>query len=252
MNDKKLKQHERERYIRQKQQERLKKAAALVAKYPEKESLLALYYGEKCYVFDEGGFVVFDPGSQRDVVGAEKLSYDDYLDIQFASLGKKHRSCFAGCFFDAVISYFKGQIEKVTPKYICIKRIFVSGIYYDGTMVDGKEDHVWMEKSGFEKYAVGDSVSFCADVYRYVKIGNGKLIDYGLRNPTGIQKIEAYELPSDDELMIQEVERIICETCFLNKHCNYTYCLMNQEEKRSLEQELLSVMKSRVNKETQA
>ena len=31
------------------------------------------------------------------------------------------------------------------------------------------------------------------------------MIDYGLRNPTGIQKIEAYELPSDDALIMQEV-----------------------------------------------
>ena len=87
-------------------------------------------------------------------------------------------------------------------------------------MFDDKEDHVWMDKSGFEKYNVGDSVSFCAEVYRYVKTGNGKLIDYGLRNPTGIQKIEAYELPSDDELIMQEVEQLICETCFLSEQCN--------------------------------
>ena len=51
----------------------------------------------------------------------------------------------------------------------CLKRIFISGMYTDGTMFDGKEDHVWMDKSGFEKYAVGDGVSFGAEVYRYVK-----------------------------------------------------------------------------------
>ena len=71
-----------------------------------------------------------------------------------------------------------------------------------------------MDKSGFEECAVGDSVSFCAEVYRYVKTGNGKLIDYGLHNPTGIQKIEAYELPSDDELIMQEVEQFICKTFY--------------------------------------
>mgnify|MGYP006913689530 FL=1 len=46
------------------------------------------------------------------------------------------------------------------------------------------------------------------------------MIDYGLRNPTGIQKIEAYKLPSDDELIMQEVEQLICETCFLSEQCN--------------------------------
>ena len=102
------KQHECERCERQKRQERLKKAAALIAKYPDEESLLAIYYGEKDCVLDEGGIILFDPASQRNVVGAEKFSYNDYLDVQFASLGKKHRPYFSDCFFNAVMSHFKG------------------------------------------------------------------------------------------------------------------------------------------------
>lgn len=50
-------------------------------------------------------------------------------------------------------------------------------MYLDGVMFDDKEDHVRMSKTGFEELDVGDSVSFSADVYRYVKTGNGKLID---------------------------------------------------------------------------
>lgn len=61
-------------------------------------------------------------------------------------------------------------------------------MYPDGMMFGSKEEHVWMNKAGFEKFNVGDSVSFGAEVYRYIKTGNGKLIDYGLRNPTGIKK----------------------------------------------------------------
>lgn len=244
-------QHECERCERQKRQERLKKAAALIAKYPDEESLLAIYYGEKDCVLDEGGIILFDPASQRNVVGAEKFSYNDYLDVQFASLGKKHRPYFSDCFCSAVMSHFKGQIEKIKPKHICFKRIFISGMYTDGTMFDGKEDHVWMEKSGFEECAVGDSVSFCAEVYRYVKTGNGKLIDYGLRNPTGIQKIEAYELPSDDELIMQEVEQLICETCFLSEQCNRNYCTMDPKKKRLLKQEMFRAIKAQTDKETQ-
>ena len=68
-----------ERCERQNRQDRLKKAAALIAKYPDKKSLLALYYGEKDRVLDEGGIILFDPASQRNVVGAEKFSYNDYL-----------------------------------------------------------------------------------------------------------------------------------------------------------------------------
>ena len=244
-------QRERERNEERKQQERLKKAAPLIAKYPDEESLLALYYGEKDRVLDEGGIILFDPASQRNVAGAEKFSYNEYLDVQFASLGKKHRPYFANCFFNAVMSHFKGQIEKVRSKHICFKRIFISGMYTDGTMFDGKEDHVWMDKSGFEEFGVGDSVSFGAEAYRYVKTGNGKLIDYGLRNPTGIQKIKAYELPSDDELIMQEVEQLICETCFLSEQCNRNYCTMDPKKKRLLKQEMFRAIKAQTDKETQ-
>ena len=183
---------------------RLKKAAALIDQYPNEEFLLAAYYGEKDYISDENGIVFFDPDSQKDVVGAEKMSYDEYLSVQLASLRHDYRSGFANGFFNYLLE-FKGQIEKIRAKHICFKRIFISGIYPDGAMFDGKEDHVWMDKTGFEELNVGDSVSFSADVYRYIKTGNGKLIDYGLRNPTGIKKIEEYQLPSDDELRMQMI-----------------------------------------------
>lgn len=84
-----------------------------------------------------------------------------------------------------------------------------------------------------------------------VKTGNGKLIDYGLRNPTGIQKIEAYELPSDDELIMQEVEQLICETCFLSEQCNRNYCTMDPKKKRLLKQEMFRAIKAQTDKETQ-
>ena len=116
-------------------------------------------------------------------------------------------------------------------------------MYPDGTMFDDKEDHVWMEKSGFEQYRVGDSISFEAEVYRYVKTGNGKQIDYGLRNPADIQKIEDYELPSDDELIMQEVRQLICDTCFLSEQCTRNYCMMNPMEKQLLKQEMLHIIK---------
>lgn len=171
------------------------------------------------------------------------MSYDEYLDVQLASLGHSHRSGFANGIFNYLLE-FKGRIEKVKPKHICFKRIFISGMYSDGMMFEDKEDHVWMDKSGFEEYNAGDSVSFGAEVYRYVKTGNGKLIDYGLHNPTGIQKIEAYELPSDDELIMQEVEQLICETCFLSEQCNRNYCMMDPKQKHLLEQEMFRAIKA--------
>ena len=168
----------------------------------------------------------------------------------FASLRHPYRSGFANGIFNYLLS-FKGQIEKVKPKYVCFKRIFIEGMYSDGMMFDDKEDHVWMDRSGFEEFSAGDSVSFGAEVYRYVKTGNGNLIDYGLRNPTNIQKIEAYELPTDDELIMQEVEQLICETCFLSEQCNRSYCTMEPKKKRLLKQDMFRIIKESNNEETQ-
>lgn len=214
---------------------RLKKTAALIAQYPNEKSLLAAYYGEKDCISRENGIVFFDPDFQKDVVGAEKMSYDEYLSVQLASLGHDYRSGFANGLFNYLLE-FKGQIEKVKAKHICFKRIFISGMYPDGVMFVDKEDHVWMDKAGFEELDVGDSVSFCADVYRYIKTGNGKFIDYGLRNPTGITKIEEYQLPSDGELRMQMMGEIICETCYLSEHCNRVSCFFPREKKEQKRQ----------------
>ena len=247
------KQLEDERCDELRRQDRLKKASALIKKYPDKEDLLAVYYGEKACVDEvdeEDGLIFFAPDSRNDVVGAENMSYDEYLDVQLASLGHAYRSGFVNGIFHYLLE-FKGQIERVNARYICFKRIFISGMYPDGEMFEGTEDHVWMDKSGFESFTAGDSVAFGAEVYRYVKTGNGKWIDYGLRNPTCIQKIEAYELPSDDELIMQEVRRTICETCFLSEQCNHTFCLMDPKKKRSLEREMFDMIKAGTDKETQ-
>ncbi len=209
----------------------LKKAVALIAKYPNYESLLGTYYGEEDCVVDENGIVFFTPDSQIGVVGAEKMTYDEYLDVQLASLERSIHSGFTNALSNHLLE-FKGQIENINRKYVCIKRIFISGMSFDGEMFDGKEDHVWIKKNGFEEFKVGDCVSFSAEVYRYAKTGNGKQIDYGLRNPEDIHKIEDYQLPSDEELFIQSFNQIIRETCYLSEHCNRTYCMLSKRAKK--------------------
>lgn len=188
-------------------------------------------YGQKVCTCTEGGVVCFDPDSLKDVVGAEKMTYDEYLDVQIRSLGK-YRTYFAMCYFNIPIS-FQGQIEKITKTHVCFQKIFVSGMFFDGDMFDGKEDHVWMEKSGFETYQVGDCVEFFAEVYRYVKTGNGKMIDYSLHKAEGIKKIPAYKLPGDEDLIKQEIGWIICETCFLSEQCNRVFCMLSSQKKET-------------------
>lgn len=198
-------------------------------------------YGKKVCTCGEGGVIFWDPDSLKEVVGAEGMTYDEYLDAQIRSLGN-YRSYFEMCYFNFPMG-FQGQIEKLTKEYVCFKRIFVSGMFSDGVMFDGKEDHVWMSKSGFESFQVGDCVEFFAEVYRYVKTGQGKLIDYSLRNPKGIKKIAAYELPSDDDLIRQEVNWIICETCFLSEQCNKFFCMRDPKERKRLQNQMCEMIK---------
>ena len=78
---------------------------------------MAINYEKGTCVDEEDGLVFFNPDSRKDVVGAEKMSYDEYLDVQLASLGHAYRSRFANGIFNYLLE-FKGQIEKVKPKHI--------------------------------------------------------------------------------------------------------------------------------------
>ncbi|MCM1120839.1 MAG: hypothetical protein NC543_15955 [bacterium] len=221
--------------------ERLKKTSALIKKFPDKENLFSAYYGKKELVCTYDGTIDFNPEGYRDVVGAEKFTYAEYLEVQIKSFHKT-RGWFEECYHNIPLG-FKGCIEKNTGKNVCFQRIVVEGMYLDGDCFVGKEDHVWMDISGFEIFQVGDCVSFSAEIYRYVKTGNGKQIDFGLRNPQGIKRIEAYELPSDDELMEQEIEQMVCETCYLEEHCNKASCLRPKKDMRILKKQMLDVLK---------
>lgn len=201
------------------------------------------YYGSKTVLQVYGGIIDFDPGKKQDLVGGDKLSYNEYLELQMMACENKGnvRRYFALCCYYIPLE-FMGQIERITEKAICFKRIFVSGMYPDGTCFDGKEDHVWIEKQGFEGYAVGDCLSFFAEPYRYMKTGNGKQIDFGLRKPQSIRKINEYELPSDDELMLQSIDAIICESCYLNGQCGET-CLRSRKELQPLKKDMFKTAK---------
>lgn len=197
------------------------------------------HYGKNEVVQSEWGTICFSPDSLKSVAGGERLTYDEYLDIQMRS-AKNVRRYFERCYYSISLS-FCGQIEKQTKDRVCFRRIYVEGMYPDGTCFDGKEDHVWIELKGFEDCQVGDSVSFFAEIYRYLKTGSGKAIDFGLRNPTGIKRIPDYELPSDKQLMKQDIESIVCETCYLNEYCTLSDCILRKHKKAQI-RELLNLM----------
>lgn len=199
-------------------------------------------YGKKVVAWIEGGIIDYDPDELKNVVGGEKLSYDEYIAIQKKSAGKV-RGSFQQCYYTYSLG-FKGQIDRCTDSKICFKRIYVEGMHPDGICFEGKEDHVWMDLKGFEQFKPGDSVSFWAEIYRYLKTSNGKIIDFGLRNPAQIKKIEPYELPSDEELIKQELSQIVCETCPLSDTCSGTVmCMLPKGTKKKLVDEMYKALK---------
>lgn len=221
------------------------KATDLIKKYQDNEDIKALllaHYGDDTVVSSEIGCLDFSPTGKLEVVGGEKLTYDEYIDIQIRSSGKQ-RTWFEMCYYN-LPSEFMGCIEKKTKKNICFKRIYVSGMYPDGCdFFEGKEDHVWMDIQGFEDFKIGDCVSFFADVYKYIKTGHGKILDYSLRNPQGIKQIDPYQLPSDDDIIRQSINQILCETCYLSEHCNRANCLRNPEELQILREQMHALVK---------
>ena len=238
-----MEEAERKQHWEKERMERLKKAAALIKKYPDKKDLFGLYYGEKALACTYDGTIDFDPEGYKDVVGAEKFTYDEYLEVQIKSF-HKIRGWFAACYHNVPLG-FKGCIEKNAGKNICFQRIEVEGMYFDGDCFVGREDHVWMDISGFENFQVGDCVSFFAEIHRYVKTGNGKQIDFGLRNPQNIKQVEAYELPTDEELLKQEINQMVCETCYLGEYCNGVSCMRLKSKMRNIKKQMFDVLKSR-------
>lgn len=203
------------------------------------------HYGSKTLLLVYGGIIDFDPDKQKDLVGGAKITYDEYLDLQMMACESKGsvRWNFARCYYYIPLE-FKGEIERITSKSVCFKRIYVSGMYLNGMCFDGKEDHVWIDKHEIEGYGVGDCLSFFAEPYRYIKTGKGKQIDFALRNLQGIKKIEKYELPSDEELMLQTIDAIICETCYFNKQCCGDMCIRDKKELQALRKDMLKAVKA--------
>ena len=89
-----------------------------------------------------------------------------------------------------------------------------------------------MARTGFELFNPGDCLWFEADIYRYMRKSDGKLIDYGLRNPDNIEKIESYEVPTDEQLIDQQIDQLVCETCRYFDHCYLGMCVANEEERK--------------------
>lgn len=219
---------------------------SLLKKHSEFAEIIVADYGQKIVQMVEYGSIDFDPDGLKDVVHGEKLSYDDYIDAQINAIGETHGG-FQQCFYNCPLS-FKGRVEKVTNDgHICFQKIHIEGMYSDGCCFVGKEQHVWMDSKGFGDLKAGDCISFFAEPYRYLKTGKGKKIDFGIRNPENVKRINEYELPSDDELLDQEIDMMLCDSCFLSESCNRLYCL--NTDWRNITKKSLKAFLKKTNKE---
>ena len=175
--------------------------------------------GSKLGAITEWGFIDFDPDTQKNLVGGESLSYDKYLELQKKS-GRQVRHDFEKAYYDNMFISLKGRIQHISKDKdkICFERIYLQGFYQDGKGFIGKGEHVWMKCKDFQSYKLGDCLSFTAEIYRYVK-KKGELMDFGLRKPSEIHKIEKYELPSEQKFELQTINQIICEVCPYKEQC---------------------------------
>ena len=230
----------------------MKTKQELLEKYKSNKEfyeLIDAHYGTKAsFQIPEVGIIFFDRELAKDIVGGEKLSYEDFIDIQIQTK-LDFRSSFFMCWVYTPMG-FKGEVETFAKGKICFKRIYDEYMLPDTSIHMGKEDHVWMSSEGFEKLNKGDCISFFAEVYRYIKKSDGKKLDYGLRNPEGIEKINKYDLPSDDDLLMQEIDSMLCETCSMADFCSTrSNCMRDPKERKRLKKQMFDIDKGTSKKE---
>jgi len=202
------------------------------------------FYGKGFLVTIGSGVINFNPNAMKEIVGGERLTYDEYLEIEWRSRETK-RTWFERCYYEGVSCGFIGEIEKISKDNVCFKYIRVEGMYSDGIGFSGKENHVWIRRQGFEDFKKGEKVRFTADVYKYLKTGNGKYFDYSLRKPYNAERVEKYDVPDDDELLLQAVDQMVCEVCMFNEHCYMGMCIANEEWRDNLRKTLFAAAKSK-------
>ena len=191
------------------------------------------YYQKDCIVQHDGGIINFSPDSMAEVEKGAFRSYDEYLEVQRRSC-RESRKYFEMCYYHPYVCDYKGRIDRYDSSNgkLLFQRIMIDGMYNDGIGFRGKEDHVWMDAAPFADYEPGDCIGFDAEIYRYMKQGNGKLIDYGLRFAANVHKIDGYEVPTDEDLVNQQIDQLVCETCRYYDHCFMGNCIANEDERR--------------------
>lgn len=174
------------------------------------------------------------------------------IDIKTIELGSECRKYLYWYYAiggnDFAFGEFKGKIILINQKGILFKRLYIDFVEMDGNCVEGKEDHIWIfDKAPFIKVniKVKDCVSFTGKVYAYKR--KDKSIDFSLKECQHIKKIEPYRLPSKEDLQIQSLERIVCETCIYSEYC-YGFCIAPEGWRDSMIQSFMYMINGRQEK----
>ncbi len=189
------------------------------------------FYATNRIVFADGGNIDFSPWEVSQIVNAPNLTYDEYLELAWNSRVTA-RGEFELAYYGDMGGSFTGKVDRVSSHgKVCFSEILVEGFYEDGIGYSGVEEHVWMDSKEFPDLKPGICVNFGAEVYRYLKRGHGKALDYGLRNPYSIEVVEKYELPSKLDLLMQDIDHMTCQMCMYREHCYLGNCIAEDYRK---------------------
>lgn len=122
--------------------------------------------------------------------------------------------------------YFEGEVSQIKDGRYMFKRINIHYFDCEGNGKIGREEHFWivkeeeLQKNNVKK---GDNISFSGTLYVY-KRKNGTY-ELGVENVRDIEKMESYDLVSDEALEYQFLAELECELCLFRDHCNGLFCL---------------------------
>lgn len=57
------------------------------------------------------------------------------------------------------------------------------------------------------------------------------------------KKIDTYELPTDDDLLMQCINQMVCKACMFNEHCNVGMYIANKEWREEMRKTLFNATK---------
>lgn len=204
--------------------EKIKKKNDLYGNDQKWQNFKHQYYNKNMIVISEWGVINFKKDFLKEVRRTGKLTFDELLDLQRKS-NDTLRHFLAECYYEDPYPILSGTIDKIDKNgcRVCFNRLKVE--YGIIPVREGYEDHVWVVSNEFKQFKKGDFLEFSADVYCYVKQNPEKLLNFGLENPTNIRKIVNYELPTDDEILMQRINDIVCEVCSFTDHCDGLNCI---------------------------